>query len=91
MPDRLGALDSPANPFHAGRDFGAALVRYRYNLLRLLAPLTDQTWNLAGSQAHGRFYGRASGGSVTLPAAGYDYDVNWAIYVDGFFLHWTSS
>jgi len=32
--------------------------------------------------ADGDFYSRASGGSVTLPAAGYDYGGNWASSTD---------
>ena len=37
------------------------------------------------------FYFRASNGSVTLPAAGYDYDVNWAISIGGIYAHWNGS
>src|SRR3954463_14706483 len=59
------------NPFHAGPVFrgftGSPLLRP----VRLLAPLdgSDQ-----GSLATGDFYIQASGGSVALPAAGYDYN-----------------
>jgi Cu2+-containing amine oxidase len=39
----------------------------------------------------GDFYAWASGESVTLVAARYDYGVNWAIYTDGTFTHWNVS
>src|SRR4051794_7040501 len=59
------------NPFHAGPVFrgftGSPLLRP----VRLLAPWTDRTkfpWPT------GDFYIQASGGSVALPAAGYDYN-----------------
>src|SRR3954466_10593709 len=59
------------NPFHAGLVFrgftGSRLLRP----VRLLAPLdgSDQV-----SPATGGFYIQASGGSVALPTAGYDYN-----------------
>ena len=43
--------------------------------VRLLAPWTDQTGILP--PATGGFYVQASDGSVALPAAGYDYDIDW--------------
>ena len=57
------------NPFHAGDDFRGFLVHTLLRPASLLASLngSDQI-----SPAIGGFYVRASGGSVTLPAAGYD-------------------
>jgi hypothetical protein len=43
--------------------------------VRLLAPLYGSDWDT--SPATGDFYIQASNGSVTLPAAGYDYDSHW--------------
>src|SRR4051794_36719129 len=68
------------NPFHAGPGFrgftGSPLLRP----VRLLAPLdgSDQV-----SPATGGFYIQASGGSVALPAAGYDYNSNWTPLLAG--------
>src|SRR3954451_16079856 len=68
------------NPFHAGPGFrgftGSRLLRP----VRLLAPLdgSDQV-----SLATGGFYIQASGGSVALPAAGYDYNSNWTPLLAG--------
>jgi hypothetical protein len=41
----------------------------------LLAPLVGSDWDT--SPAAGDFYFQASDGLVTLPAAGYDYDIDW--------------
>src|SRR3954467_10746787 len=68
------------NPFHARPVFrgftGSRLLRP----FRLLAPLdgSDQV-----SPATGDFYIQASGGSVALPAAGYDYNSNWTPLLAG--------
>src|SRR3954468_24955376 len=68
------------NPFHAGPGFrgftGSRLLRP----VRLLAPLdgSDRV-----SPATGGFYIQASGGSVALPAAGYDYNSNWTPLLAG--------
>src|SRR4051812_3504961 len=68
------------NPFHARPVFrgftGSPLLRP----VRLLAPLdgSDRV-----SPATGGFYIQASGGSVTLPAAGYDYNSNWTPLLAG--------
>ena len=43
--------------------------------VRLLAPLDGSDWDT--SPATGSFYFQASDGSVSLPAAGYDYDIDW--------------
>ncbi|XYH94952.1 hypothetical protein ACMHYB_45165 [Sorangium sp. So ce1128] len=42
-------------------------------------------------RADGDVYFQASDGSVTLPAAGYDYGDNWAIFTGGTFTHWNGS
>src|SRR3954467_11873137 len=68
------------NPFHAGPGFrgftGSRLLRP----VRLLAPLdgSDRV-----SPATGGFYIQASGGSVALPAAGYDYNSDWTPLLAG--------
>src|SRR4051794_21224309 len=68
------------NPFRAGHAFrgftGSRLLRP----VRLLAPLdgSDRV-----SAATGGFYIQASGGSVTLPAAGYDYNSDWTPLLAG--------
>ena len=41
--------------------------------------------------ATGGFYVQASNGSVTLPAAGYDYDIDWTSYVGGTSTRWNGS
>ena len=41
--------------------------------------------------ADGGFYFRAFDGSVTLPAAGYDYGGNWAISTDRTLTCWSTS
>src|SRR5208282_4357010 len=43
--------------------------------VRLLAPLDGSDWDT--SPATGDFYFQASDGLVALPAAGYDYDIDW--------------
>ena len=43
--------------------------------VRLLAPLDGSGWDI--SPATGDFYFQASDGSVALPVAGYDYDIDW--------------
>src|SRR3954466_1122021 len=59
------------NPFHAGLVFRGFTGSPLLPPVRLLAPLdgSDQV-----PPATGDFYIQASGGSVTLPAAGYDYN-----------------
>jgi len=56
--------------------------------VRLLAPYdgSDQV-----SPAPGGFYFQASGSSVTLAAAGYDYNMDWTPYVGGIFARWNGS
>src|SRR3954462_12032221 len=68
------------NPFHAGPVFEASLVRVCYGLSGCSPPWTDRTkfpWPT------GDFYIQASGGSVALPAAGYDYNSNWTPLLAG--------
>ena len=50
-----------------------------YGLPVCSPPCTDQT----GCPACGGFYFRASSGSVTLPAAGYDYNSDWTPLLAG--------
>ena len=69
--ERLGTPKTPAIRFTRDPVFEASLVRQLLRPVRLLAPLdgSDQVpWPT------GDFYIQASGGSVALPAAGYDYN-----------------
>ena len=96
MPTWVFAVSQPArhsqlsrNPFRAGALFqgfsGSRLLRP----VRLLAPLYGSGWDT--SPATGDFYIQASDGSVALPAAGYDYDIDWTSYVGGTFTRWNGS
>src|SRR4051795_11009215 len=69
--ERLGTPNTPAIRFTRDPVFEASLVRQLLRPVRLLAPLdgSDRV-----SPATGGFYIQASGGSVALPAAGYDYN-----------------
>src|SRR4051794_4196489 len=68
------------NPFHAGPVFRGFTGSHLLRPVRLLAPLdgSDRV-----SPATGGFYIQASGGSVALPAAGYDYNSNWTPLLAG--------
>src|SRR3954466_4618307 len=69
--ERLGTPNTPAIRFTRGSLFEASLVRVCYGLSGCSPPWTDRTkfpWPT------GDFYIQASGGSVALPAAGYDYN-----------------
>src|SRR3954451_2156094 len=69
--ERLGTPNTPAIRFTRGPFFEASLVRVCYGLSGCSPPWTDRTkfpWPTGG------FYIQASGGSVALPAAGYDYN-----------------
>src|SRR4051795_12356515 len=69
--ERLGTPKIPAIRFTRGSLFEASLVRVCYGLSGCSPPWTDRTkfpWPT------GDFYIQASGGSVALPAAGYDYN-----------------
>src|SRR3954451_9838973 len=78
--ERLGTPKTPAIRFTRDPFFEASLVRQLLRPVRLLAPLdgSDQV-----SLATGGFYIQASDGSVTLPAAGYDYNSNWTPLLAG--------
>src|SRR3954449_10012893 len=78
--ERLGTPNTPA--IRSTRDpfFEASLVRICYGLSGCSPPWTDRTrfpWPT------GDFYIQASGGSVALPAAGYDYNSNWTPLLAG--------
>src|SRR3954468_5718046 len=78
--ERLGTPNTPAIRFTRDLVFEASLVRQLLRPVRLLAPLdgSDRV-----SPATGGFYIQASGGSVPLPAAGYDYNSNWTPLLAG--------
>ena len=71
---------TPAIRFTRGPLFEASLVRICYGLSGCSPPWTDRT---EVSLATGGFYIQASGGSVALPAAGYDYNSNWTPLLAG--------
>src|SRR3954447_25278026 len=77
---RLGTPNNPAIRFTRGSSFEASLVRVCYGLSGCSPPWTDRTkfpWPT------GDFYIQASGGSVALPAAGYDYNSHWTPLLAG--------
>src|SRR3954463_5892661 len=78
--ERLGMPNTPAIRFTRDPFFEASLVRDCYGLSGCSPPWTDRTkfpWPT------GDFYIQASGGSVALPAAGYDYNSNWTPLLAG--------
>src|SRR3954464_1175416 len=78
--ERLGTPNTPAIRFTRGSLFEASLVRVCYSLSGCSPPWTDRTkfpWPT------GDFYIQASGGSVALPAAGYDYNSLWTPLLAG--------
>jgi len=78
--DRLGTPKTPAIHFTRAMTFVASWFTHLLRPTSLLASLngSDQI-----SPAIGGFYVRASGGSVTLPAAGYDYNSDWTPLLAG--------
>src|SRR3954469_11046839 len=78
--ERLGTPNTPAIRFTRGSSFEASLVRVCYGLSGCSPPWTDRTkfpWPT------GDFYIQASGGSVALPAAEYDYNSHWTPLLAG--------
>src|SRR3954468_12574675 len=78
--ERLGTPNNPAIRFTRDPLFEASLVRICYGLSGCSPPWTDRTefpWPT------GDFYIQASGGSVALPVAGYDYNSNWTPLLAG--------
>src|SRR4051812_37228121 len=78
--ERLGTPNNPAIRFTRGSSFEVSLVRVCYGLSGCSPPGTDRT-KFPGPT--GDFYTQASGGSVALPAAGYDYNSNWTPLLAG--------
>src|SRR4051794_22886600 len=78
--ERLGTPNNPAIRFTRGSSFEASLVRVCYGLSGCSPPWTDRTKFPCPT---GDFYIQASGGSVALPAAGYDYNSNWTPLLAG--------
>ena len=62
------------NPFHAGCRFRGFTGSLPLRPAKLLAPLHGSDWD---APALGDFYFQAFDGSVSLPAAGYDYNSGW--------------
>ena len=75
---RLSRLS--CNPLRAGPTFRSFLVRILLRPVKLLAPCADLTRNCSG---HRGFYLQASDESVTLLAAGYNYDSHWTVLSKG--------
>src|SRR6516165_6392019 len=71
--NRLDTPNTPAIRFARAAYFVASLVHNCYGLPDCLPPWTD----LTGILSTGDFYFQASDGLVALPAAGYDYDIDW--------------
>jgi len=73
--NRLDTPNTPAIRFTRALTFAASLVYNCYGLSGCSPPLdgSDRDKN----PATGGFYVQASDGSVTLPVAGYDYDIDW--------------
>src|SRR6266404_5481929 len=73
--NRLDTPDTPAIRFTRAPTFAASLVCNCYGLSGCSPPLDGSDWNT--TPATGGFYVQASDGAVTLPVAGYDYDIDW--------------
>src|SRR5438046_1734405 len=73
--NRLDTPDTPAIRFTRALTFAASLVCNCYGLSGCSPPLDGSDWNT--TPATGGFYVQASDGAVTLPVAGYDYDIDW--------------
>jgi hypothetical protein len=78
--DRLGTPKTPAIRFTRAMTFVASWFTHLVRPTSLLASLNGSD---RISPAIGGFYVRASGGSVTLPAAGYDYNSVWTPLLAG--------
>jgi hypothetical protein len=74
------ALPTICNPLHAGPTFRGSSGSLLLRPVKLLAPCrrSDQS-----SSAHQNFHLQASGQSVTLLAAGYNYDSHWTVLSKG--------
>jgi hypothetical protein len=77
--DWLGFPDYPAIRFTQGQLFGASLVRFSCGLPSC-SPLCRSDQNSSG---HRGFYLQAPDESVTLLAAGYNYDSHWTVLSKG--------
>ena len=77
---RLGTPVTPAIRFTRVLNFEASWFTHLLRPASLLAPLNGSDWI---APAIGGFYIRASSGSVTLPAAGYDYNSDWTPLLAG--------
>jgi hypothetical protein len=78
--DRLGTPKTPAIRFTRAMTFVASWFTHLVRPTSLLASLNGSD---RISPAIGGFYVRASGGSVALPAAGYDYNSDWTPLLAG--------
>ena len=87
--NRLDTPNTPAIRFSRALNFVASLVHNCYGLSGCSPPCTDLTGGTF--PAIGGFYVQAFDGSVSLPAAGYDYDIDWTSYVGGTCTRWYSS
>ena len=77
--ERLGSPNYPAIRFTQGRLFGASWFAFAA-ACQVARPLCRSDQNASG---HRDFYLQASDESVTLLAAGYDYDSHWIVLSKG--------
>ena len=75
-PNRLDTPETPAIRSTRGLNFRGFTGLQLLRPVRLLA--SPRRIRLGHDPATGGFYVQASDGSVTLPAAGYDYDIDWS-------------
>ena len=73
--ERLGSPDYPAIRFTQGRLFGASWFAFA-TVCQVARPLCRSDQSISG---HRDFYLQASDESVTLLAAGYNYDSHWTV------------
>jgi len=74
-PNRLDTPNTPTIRCTWALTFAALLVHNCYGLSGCSPPLDGSDRNTC--PATGGFYVQAFDGSVTLPIAGYDYDIDW--------------
>src|SRR3984893_951610 len=78
--ERLGTPLNSRNPLHAGHVFRGFPIHLRYGLPGCSPPFDGSN---QVSPAPEGFYFQASGSLVTLPAAGYHYNMDWTPCVGG--------
>ena len=87
--NRLDTPNAPAIRYTRALNFVASLVHNCYGLSGCSPPLDGS--DRSTIPATGGFYVQAFDGAVTLPVAGYDYDIDWTSYVGGTCTRWNGS